>query len=695
MAREGAWEGYRDGRQLEHLLQRLDAQERRRVGRALAGRGRLQRESDAARALQELLVAAVGGRAQAEEIVRGNRRFQHPIENPNGDPPTAIFPVDGRIGERTRYLRRHVRDSRAIEELQRQLWEAGLYRGRIDGIPGQLTLAALARAHGSDATFQRVFGVARARPPPREEGPPPPVVSPPPHHQPLTGDLDDSGARVSNAGARAEINRHLAEMNAEARLARAAEALRGPNARVPPDARLDRLPEDRAGNDYSRSFIRVGSAAIGIDLARDLRRQGRLLDLVNEATRNLRPNATEEELQAALGRIDGLRLIRPQDFTDAVRRFREQVQGGPNARIDIPASELLLQGLSGVFGGSALQVHAAVRDPLAELDRRRATAAPAPDGVRRVPTIPVGPPPPAPPGRTTDWQRPDAMAAEEGGRRLRALEAERTRVRREQEAATAEGVTPPPANGRGHLNIFLQRIGGTEPPVRRGPPPRTDVPPPPIHNLIGERVRVRRGGPWRTVQGRGEMDRVTGFIVHHTAGRGTVQGVLTTFVQRNVSTQFIISREIDPQTGMARIYRVLPDGQRGNHIVDGYGPRGRGRTNRNHEGVEVIALNDQDVLPEQVRAIQALAAWRAAVHGFHPQRDVLGHGEVNPGRRPPTEGMSGVNAIRASWDFMPPGLRRFFPNLFSGNGEALQPPMGLGVTTPPPVRVAPPPSPAS
>ena len=181
MAGGREWEGYRDGRQLEHLLQRLDAQERRRVGRALAGRARLQPESDTARALQELLVAAVGGQARAEEIVRGNRRFQQGIRNPAGNPPTLIFPVDGQIGARTRYLRRHVRDSRAIAELQRRLWEAGLYRGRIDGIPGQLTLAALAQAHESDATFRRVFGVARARPPPpATEEPPRPPPAPPP-----------------------------------------------------------------------------------------------------------------------------------------------------------------------------------------------------------------------------------------------------------------------------------------------------------------------------------------------------------------------------------------------------------------------------------------------------------------------------------------------------------------------------------
>ena len=57
MAGGGEWEGYRDGRQLEHLLRRLGPAERRRVGRALAGRARLRMRRGPAGAAGILLEA--------------------------------------------------------------------------------------------------------------------------------------------------------------------------------------------------------------------------------------------------------------------------------------------------------------------------------------------------------------------------------------------------------------------------------------------------------------------------------------------------------------------------------------------------------------------------------------------------------------------------------------------------------------
>ena len=469
MAGGREWEGYRDGRQLEHLLQRLDAQERRRVGRALAGRGRLQRESDAARALQELLVAAVGGRARAEEILRGNRRFQHPIENPNGNPATLIFPIDGRIGERTRYLRRHVQNSNAIRELQERLAAAGLYRGRIDGIPGQLTLAALAQAHESDAMFRRVFGVARARPAPGEERTPPspePEPGPPPEPLPEIGrGIADEIDRVNEADAR----RAAAERAARRPPPVEASMLGAGARRISPTTaqeeargrltlRLSEIREGRAvtarveGND-----IVIGEVRLSAQHARALLAPGgRLNDLLNGLD-NPNPTAIAIALQA-----HGF-LFNQARFETAIAELERYVHGGPQPLFELSPRERALLGLHQLMGGNPLSLNGPMRRALLSMPDTpppRPPAEPPPprdrdihiSGVRIVPALVT--PTEAwnrqhagehelsnaliPPARSTpDWERLSAMTAEEGGRRLRALEAERTRVRREQEAAAA------------------------------------------------------------------------------------------------------------------------------------------------------------------------------------------------------------------------------------------------------------------
>jgi hypothetical protein len=115
---------------------------------------------------------------------------------------------------------------------------------------------------------------------------------------------------------------------------------------------------------------------------------------------------------------------------------------------------------------------------------------------------------------------------------------------------------------------------------------------------------------------------VKGLVVHHTSGRGTPEGVATTFQQRGYPAQFIIDRE-------GNIVRYLPEGASGAHVKPGQGI-GKGLGNWNLEGVEVIARNEKDVLPIQREAVARLLAERAARHGYDPKTGVFGHGEINP-----------------------------------------------------------------
>jgi hypothetical protein len=152
-----------------------------------------------------------------------------------------------------------------------------------------------------------------------------------------------------------------------------------------------------------------------------------------------------------------------------------------------------------------------------------------------------------------------------------------------------------------------------------------------------------------------------GMIIHHTGGRGDVNGVIQTYQQRNFPAQFVIDR-----TGT--IYQTLPDGAKGQQIMNGWGPIGTGKSNDNTEGVEVIARDDKDVLPVQQRAAAQLVALRAAKWGYDPQTSVWGHGEVNPGHKEADEGMTIVSGIR--------------------NGSLPVTMPSAVATTPPPVRVA-------
>jgi hypothetical protein len=138
---------------------------------------------------------------------------------------------------------------------------------------------------------------------------------------------------------------------------------------------------------------------------------------------------------------------------------------------------------------------------------------------------------------------------------------------------------------------------------------------------------------------RGQMSSVSGMIIHHTGGGGTVNGVISTLKERGLSVQYVVDRD-------GKIFQLMPDGQMAAHIMNGWGAKGAGKSNHNMQGVEVIARNNKDVTPAQVKAVQALVARQAKKFGYDPKTAVFGHGEVNPGHKEASEGMAAVDAIR-------------------------------------------------
>lgn len=140
--------------------------------------------------------------------------------------------------------------------------------------------------------------------------------------------------------------------------------------------------------------------------------------------------------------------------------------------------------------------------------------------------------------------------------------------------------------------------------------------------------------------GKGPMSNVSGMIVHHTAGRGTLDSVLRTFRQTGYPAQFVIDRE-------GHIFRTIPEGQMGHHMRRGEGV-GAGRSNLNMQGVEIIANDDADVLDIQKKAALRLIDEQSKRYGYDPTTNVFGHGEVNPGHKQASEGMGVVNLVRAT-----------------------------------------------
>lgn len=137
----------------------------------------------------------------------------------------------------------------------------------------------------------------------------------------------------------------------------------------------------------------------------------------------------------------------------------------------------------------------------------------------------------------------------------------------------------------------------------------------------------------------GPMGTPQGLIVHHTGGGGDVNGVVDTLRQRGLSVQYVVDRD-------GQIFRTSPEGQVAQHIMNGWGAQGAGKSNANMEGVEVIAKNDKDVTPQQQAAVIALAKSRGEKFNYDPATAVFGHGEVNPGHKEADEGMSSTNLLR-------------------------------------------------
>jgi hypothetical protein len=111
------------------------------------------------------------------------------------------------------------------------------------------------------------------------------------------------------------------------------------------------------------------------------------------------------------------------------------------------------------------------------------------------------------------------------------------------------------------------------------------------------------------------------FILHHTAGRGTAEGVVNVLNNREegvLGVQWVIDRE-------GRIFQTLPLGAKGKHIKNVSMPGvPQDINNSTAQGVEIVGNNDSDMLP-----IQCLSALKLIKELGYSLGQIYGHGEVN------------------------------------------------------------------
>lgn len=193
-----------------------------------------------------------------------------------------------------------------------------------------------------------------------------------------------------------------------------------------------------------------------------------------------------------------------------------------------------------------------------------------------------------------------------------------------------ENIAKMKKDNAGHAAKFLGLQGGPDDKVNNAPAvpgPSGDA------GGIVDMTAQASDPRWQTF---GQLQDVKGFVIHHTAGRGDVAGVINTFKQRGYPAQYVIDRD-------GKIYQTLPDGARGQQIRTS--PDGQ-FSNANTIGVEVIAKNDSDVTPAQVEAAKRLFGVVSQKYGLTADQ-VYGHGELNPGHKEATEGITIKNAIQS------------------------------------------------
>ena len=155
-----------------------------------------------------------------------------------------------------------------------------------------------------------------------------------------------------------------------------------------------------------------------------------------------------------------------------------------------------------------------------------------------------------------------------------------------------------------HLKVLQQKLSTTEVPNRSKVINESSFS---VNDISGSSTMKGKGTPLKN-------DKY--FILHHTAGRGTPQGVVGILNSRKLGVQWVIDRD-------GKIYQTLPKGSFGQHVAPNKASAPSDMSNRTSQGVEIIAKNDKDILIKQCKS--ALMIIKDLGYSLS---NVYGHGEV-------------------------------------------------------------------
>ena len=174
-----------------------------------------------------------------------------------------------------------------------------------------------------------------------------------------------------------------------------------------------------------------------------------------------------------------------------------------------------------------------------------------------------------------------------------------------------------------HLKVLQQKLSSTKVPNRK---------------LVKESLSVDDISGSSTMNGKGTpLKNDKYFILHHTAGRGTAQGVVGVLNKRRLGVQWVIDRE-------GKIYQTLPKGSFGQHVVPNKGSAPSDMSNRTSQGVEIVGSNDKDILIRQCKS--ALMLIKDLGYSLS---NVYGHGEVQSNKQA-TEGQKCKRYATKYWN---------------------------------------------
>ena len=176
-----------------------------------------------------------------------------------------------------------------------------------------------------------------------------------------------------------------------------------------------------------------------------------------------------------------------------------------------------------------------------------------------------------------------------------------------------------------HLKVLQQKLSTTEVPNRSKVINESSFS---VNDISGSSTMKGKGTPLKN-------DKY--FIIHHTAGRGTAQGVVGILNSRRLGVQWVIDRD-------GKIYQTLPKGSFGQHVVPNKGSAPSDMSNRTSQGVEIVGSNDNDILIRQCKS--ALLLIKDLGYSLS---NVYGHGEVQSNKQA-TEGQKCKRYATKYWN---------------------------------------------